>query len=325
MKKTGKFILYGFIVIILVIAGLLGYVKFALPNVGEPEELKVEATPARIERGNYLANSVCVCIDCHSKRDWNKFSGPLMEKTLGQGGEEFSQKYGFPGKYFAKNITPFAIKDWTDGELLRAITTGVSKNGRAMFPVMPYLNYGKLDKEDLYSLIAYIRTLAPIENLVPASKSDFPMNFIINMIPQKANFSTIPDKSDKLAYGKYLFTAASCTDCHTKQEKGKPVPDMDLAGGFKFPLTTGGTVFSANITPDKETGIGNWTEETFVNRFKVYADSTYQPAKINLNDFNSMMPWTMYSTMSTEDLQAIYAYLQTVKPVKNMVVKFKPD
>jgi len=51
---------------------------------------------------------------------------------------------------------------------------------------MPYPNYGRMDKEDIYSMIAYIRSLAPIENEVPESKPDFPMNFIINTIPVKA-------------------------------------------------------------------------------------------------------------------------------------------
>lgn len=324
-QKIKSSIKYLVLLLVIGIVSVLSYVSFALPDVGEPENIKIELTPARIERGRYLANSVTVCMDCHSTRDWNKFGGPLVEGTLGKGGEEFNQKFGFPGKFYARNITPFALKSWSDGEILRAVSSGVNKNGKALFPVMPHPNFGKLDREDLYSIIAYVRTLKPIDNIVPDSKPDFPMNFIINTIPAKPAFTKIPDLSDTVAYGGYLVTAASCNNCHTREEKGTPIPGMKLAGGFEFPLPTGGVVRSANITPDKESGIGNWPEDVFVARFKTYADSTYKPVEIKKGDFNSVMPWLMYSNMKTEDLKAIYAYLRTVKPVTNKVTKFSAD
>lgn len=309
------------VLILLVIVGLL-FVRFALPNVGETEYLKVDATPERIARGAYLANSVAVCIDCHSQRDWSKFSGPVIPGTIGKGGEVFDQRLGFPGSFYAKNISPYGIGEWTDGEILRAISSGVSKDGTALFPVMPHPNYGKMDKEDLIAIIAYLRTLAPIKNDVPKSKADFPMNFILNTIPKKANFSKIPDAKNAVAYGAYLFNAAACFECHTKKDKGAPVAGMELAGGFEFPLPTGGIVRSANISPDKKTGIGNWTEEQFVSRFKIYADSAFVPATVEKGDWNTAMPWTMYAKMKAEDLKAIYAYIKTVKPIENEVVKF---
>jgi mono/diheme cytochrome c family protein len=264
-------------------------------------------------------------MDCHSTRDWNKFSGPLVPGTLGKGGEEFNQKFGFPGQFFSKNITPAGIGNWTDGEVLRAIASGVSKDGSALFPVMPHAAYGRMDKEDVLSIIAYLRTLPAIAHEVPASVPDFPMNFIINTIPKKAEFSKRPDPSDQLAYGAYLFNAAACGDCHTKQEKGQPIAGMELAGGFEFPLFTGGVVRSANITPDTETGIGTWTEQQFVDRFKVFADSSYVPPVFGKGEFNTVMPWMMYAQMTTDDLKAIYAYLKTVKPIKNQVQRFTKD
>lgn len=323
-QNLKKGIKYFVLIAILAIVGLLSYVSFALPDVGDPENITIEITPERIERGKYLAHSVNACMDCHSKRDWTKAAGPIIEGTLGQGGEEFNQEFGFPGKFYSKNITPYALKDWTDGEIFRAITSGVSKDGKALFPLMPHPNYGKSDREDIYSIIAYIRTLKPIENVVPESVPDFPMNFIINTIPQKPQFVKIPDQSNKVAYGAYILNAADCFACHTKQEKGTPLPGMELAGGFEFKMPGGGVVRSANITPDTETGIANWTEEMFVNRFKSYTDSTYKPADIKPGEFNTVMPWTMYGNMKTEDLKAIYAYLRTVKPVKNKVEKFSP-
>ncbi len=321
-QKVKSGIKYFVLLLVAAIIGVLSYVSFALPDVGEPEDIKVELTPKRIERGSYLANSVANCTDCHSERDWNKFAGPLVEGTIGKGGDEFDQKFGFPGKFYAKNITPFALKDWTDGEILRAIAAGVNKDGKALFPLMPHPNFGKLDREDLYSIIAYLRTLAPIENAVPESEPDFPMNFIINTIPKKPAFTKIPNPANQVAYGAYLFTAASCGDCHTKKEEGTPVAGMELAGGFEFPMPHGGVARSANITPDKETGIGSWNEEAFLQRFKIYADSAYKPIDVKDGEFNTVMPWTRFGTMKTEDLKAIYAYLRTVKPVKNQVTKF---
>lgn len=321
MKKTLKYIL---IFILLLVSVLACYLKFVLPDAGPPEDIHVELTPDRIARGRYLANHVSVCMDCHSSRDWSKFSGPLKDGSLGQGGEVFDRKFGFPGSFTSKNLTPEGIGSWTDGELLRAIASGVSRNGKALFPVMPHTSYGKMEKEDLFSIIAYLRTLKPIKNDVPASEVDFPMNFIINTIPQKATYSEPQDESNPLSYGKYLFTAAACADCHTKQEKGKPVPGMELAGGFEFPMPGSGIVRSANITPDKETGIGNWTEDAFVRRFKQYADSNYVQQTVAKGNFNTTMPWTMYSGMSEKDLKALYTYLQHVKPVSNAVEKFRP-
>src|SRR6478752_5224496 len=166
-----------FLIAIMVIA-VLSYVKLALPNVGEPEYLSIKPSVSRLERGKYLATHVCVCVDCHSTRNWNEFSGPVVDGTLGQGGELFDQKFGFPGSFYSKNITPFGIGNWTDGEVLRAISSGVSRDGSALFPIMPHPHFGQMDREDLESIIVYLRTLKSIKNIVPKSEPDFPMNFI---------------------------------------------------------------------------------------------------------------------------------------------------
>jgi hypothetical protein len=321
--KIAKYVLYACAFVLVIVAGLLSYVKIALPNVGDAENLTIEYTPARIERGKYLANSVAVCMDCHSTRDWSKFSGPLTEGTLGKGGERFDQKMGLPGVYHSKNITPFGISRYTDGELFRVIATGVTKEGRAMFPLMPYLYYGRMDKEDIYAIIAYVRSLAPIENAVAESVSDFPMNFIINTIPAKPQHQTRPASSDVLASGAYLINAAGCAECHTKADKGQIIKELCFSGGREFAFPNGSTVRSTNITPDK-TGIGSWTEEQFVQRFKAYSDSGYVAPVVPNGEFNSIMPWTMYSKMNKEDLAAIFQYLKTVKPIENTVERFTP-
>jgi hypothetical protein len=118
-------------------------------------------------------------------------------------------------------------------------------------------------------------------------------------------------------------TAASCIECHTAVDKGKIIEKLAFSGGREFNLPNG-TVRSANITPDKETGIGLWTKESFVKRFAAFADSAYQIPVVKSNEFNTIMPWNMYGHMTTEDLEAIYTYLATLKPISNKVLKFSP-
>ena len=317
MKKVLLTIL---IIVVVVIAGGASYLKFALPDVGAATDLKIDITPERVQHGEYLANHVTLCMDCHSTRDWTKFSGPMVAGTNGKGGELFDEKVGFPGTFYSKNITPANIKDWTDGEIFRAVTTGVDKFGNALFPVMPYHNYGKMDKEDVYDIIAYIRSLPPIENSTPDRTIDFPMNFIVNTIPVKASFTEKPPKSDTIKYGAYLVNAAACEECHTKVNKGQIIPELAFSGGRDFHMPNG-VVNSANITPDKGTGIGGWTAEQFVARFKAYTNPANTPV-MGSTDVNTIMPWTMLAGMDTSDLRSIYAYLQTLKPIKNEVVHF---
>jgi Cytochrome c. len=317
MKKTMFAVLMLLIVFIAVAAS---YVKYALPDVGDAPDLKITITPERVQHGEYLANHVTLCMDCHSTRDWNKFAGPMVDGTLGKGGEYFGEEVGFPGTFYSKNITPANLKDWTDGEIFRAITTGVNKSGNALFPVMPYLYYGKMDKEDVYDIIAYIRTLAPIENKTPEHNINFPMNFIVNTIPSKAEPGQKPSRSDTLQYGAYLVNQAACMECHTQVKKGQVIPELAFSGGREFNMPNG-KVSSANITPDKGTGIGNWTAETFVARFKAYNDPSTLPA-MTPGQVNTIMPWGMFAGMDTADLRSIYAYLRTVKPMKNEVVHF---
>lgn len=320
-----KFLKYGLLVVVVLIVAvglLLTYVKVALPNVGEAENITIEYTAERIERGRYLANSVTVCIDCHSIRDYTKFSGPIKEGTFGQGGERFDQAMGLPGVFYSGNITPMGIGRYNDGELFRLITTGVTKEGRAMFPLMPYKYYGRMDREDIYSIIAYVRSLHPIQNEVPVSVADFPMNFILNTIPEKASLQTKPSPSDRLAYGAYLTNASGCIECHTQVDKGTIIPEVAFGGGREFMFPDKSVLRSSNISPDATTGIGSWTEEAFVQRFKMFADSTYALPEVKPGEFQTIMPWVMYAQMTKEDLSAIFTYLKTVKPISNKVEKF---
>lgn len=309
------------VVVLVIIIGVL-YIKAALPNVGDAPTLQVSLSTERIKHGEYLANHVAVCIDCHSTRDWDRFSGPIKTGTLGMGGQYFGEEEGFPGTFYSKNITPANLKDWTDGEIFRTITTGVDKNEDALFPVMPYLYYGKIDKEDVYDIISYLRTLQPIDNKIQDRKIDFPMNFIVNTIPQKPSFVTKPPKSDTLKYGAYLVNMAACMECHTRVDKGQIIQEFAFGGGREFKMPKG-MLRSANITPDGVTGIGDWTEKAFIERFKLYNKPDSSFVRELKDEVNTVMPWSMYGGMDSTDLAAIYKYLRTVKPIKNVVVHFE--
>jgi len=320
MKKLLRFSLYAVAAILAVAFLVILYVLYFLPRI-PVETIKVEITPERLERGRYLAENVAQCLDCHSARDWSKFSAPAIPGSEGKGGEAFDRTMGFPGNYYAPNITPFHLKDWSDGEMFRAITSGVSRDGRALFPIMPYPSYGKMDREDIYSIIAYIRKLTPVENTPPASVSNFPMNIIINTIPSPNRLSTKPAPTDTVNYGKYLVNAASCAECHTPARRGQIIEEKMFSGSRYFDMP-GGTIVSKNITPDNQTGIGAWTQEDFITRFKAFETAAhYSTEDFKPGDFNTIMPWSNYAKMTDADLAAMYAYLMSVKPISNKVEK----
>ncbi len=307
----------------LLVFGGFAYFQITFPKAEPAPELKIERTPVRVQHGEYLANHVAVCLDCHAQRDWSRYAGPPKPGTRGAGGDHFGHEMGLPGDIYTKNLTPAGVGDWTDGELFRAITTGVGRDGKALFPLMPYNHYGLSDPEDIKDVIAYLRTLPAVKNEIPKRQLDFPLNFIVETMPQPANFQKKPDTLDRVAYGKYLITMASCDDCHTPVgDDHKPVPGREFAGGTDIKLPYG-TIRPANLTPH-ETGLGRWTEEQFVARFRAHASKEFTSPKVDPKGFNTIMPWVMYGGMKESDLKAIFAYLRTVKPVKNEVVKFTP-
>jgi mono/diheme cytochrome c family protein len=292
------------------------------PRVASPPTVLIHVTAALIERGLYLANHVAVCMDCHSTRDWDAFSGPIVPGTEGAGGERLGKEFGFPGTFYATNITPAGLSQWSDGEILRAITGGVTRSGRAMFPVMPYPSYRSLSEADAEAIVAYIRTITPVAREIPPSQLDFPMNLLVRTLPEPYAPQPSPDRSSPVAYGRYLTTIAGCPVCHTRSERGKPIQGMEYAGGAAFDVPLAGRVQSANITPDSDTGIGNWPRDFFIARFRDPASAGTQRLPPKDRRLNTIMPWTMFAGMTDEDLGAIYAYLRTVRPVKNHVTRF---
>jgi mono/diheme cytochrome c family protein len=317
-------ILLVLVVIVVVAAGAgVAYLFANYPNVPPAENVTITATPERLARGEYLARNVAQCVDCHAQRDWSKYAGPVVEGSFGRGGERFGDPDGAVRALYSKNITPAALGSWSDGEVIRAITTGVSKDGEPLFPIMPYLMYAKLSREDVEAIVAYIRTLKPIEYTAPPRELGMPLPLIVRTLPRPAEFRPIPPTTDRVAYGEYMTTAAACADCHTPiDSQGQPLPGRHFAGGFEFKMPGGAIARSANITPDATTGIGSWSEQQFIDKFKAFDGAPHRALTPAEQRENTPMPWTGYAGMTREDLGAIYAYLRTVKPVINRVTKF---
>lgn len=275
-------------------------------------DVMVERTPERIKRGEYLANKVMACMECHTGAD-PKTHAPDFSK-FGQGGKYFGPEHGLPGKIYAPNLTSDArtgLGAWSDGEILRAMREGVRKDGQALFPLMPYQNYRTMSDEDAYAIVAYLRTLPPKESQVPARQLDFPLNMLVNTMPRPLDGPVPPAPTEQVAYGQYVFTQAGCTDCHTPMDKGQPIKEKLAAGGTEFKM--GDHVLRVpNITPDPETGIGTWSDA----EIKAAIQFGKRPDGKALNP---MMPWQWYNGMTEKDASALVAYMRTIPPVKNAV------
>jgi mono/diheme cytochrome c family protein len=320
-----------FIVLTSLLLLSIAAIYFSSCNDNKKEEPKAaEANKDSIDnvlkRGEYLVTSVAACLDCHSKRDFAKYAGPVVPGTEGMGGEVFDHKLfdAVPGTVYARNITPdteTGIGTWTDEEVLRAITQGINKNGDTLFPLMPYANFNHMAKQDLLSIIAYIRTLKPIKNKVPARQLMIPisMAYPAAALQPSVDNNVRPPESDRVKYGEYMVNFADCGTCHTPFVKGQPDFSHAFAGGNTF--NPGDfKVTSANITPDSATGIGAWNEERFLNKFTPYREE--KGYNFNPGKQNTIMPLTVYAHMKDDDLRAIYAYLHTLKPVTNKVEKY---
>jgi mono/diheme cytochrome c family protein len=146
---------------------------------------------------------------------------------------------------------------------------------------------------------------------------------------------------DPVARGKYLVTVGSCNDCHTPWKMGEkgPEPDMtkylsghpqemvvppppQLSEGPWMWLGTGtmtafagpwGVSYTANLTPDDETGIGVWTEDIFINAMR--SGKHWRQTRPILPP----MPWFSLAAMTDEDLKAVFSFLKSLPPIKNMV------
>jgi mono/diheme cytochrome c family protein len=244
------------------------------------------------------------------------------------GGFVFDEKFGVPGRVAAPNLTPDGETGkgaWSDGELMRAFREGVSRDGHALFPMMPYWRFREMSDEDAEAVTAYLRTFPPLHHQVPPAQIDFPANLLIKLAPKPlaGPVHAPDDERDHLGYGRYLVTLAGCQECHTPRDAhGKLDQSRAFTGGQEL-RGPWGRVVSANLTPDEETFVGQATRDEFIGRFKAFAPLVADPP-LAPRGRNTVMPWLAFSGMTERDLGAIYDYLRTLKPVHHRVVSF-PD
>ena len=300
----------------LLVGGVLAWYLVVLPPAVPPPDITIERTPERVARGEYLANAVFGCMYCHSTRDWTQFAGPVVPGTLGKGGQVFDQGQGLSGSIVSANLTPHHLGSWTDGEIYRAITSGLHRDGHAMFPLMPWDAYIWLKTEDVYAIIAYLRSLPPIAADWPPRQPSLLMRIIANSRVRAAEPWDV-DESDPVARGEYIAVVAGCRFCHTT-----PAP-RTLAnfnsenvrgfwgGGLVIPGHGDPALPASNISPDPVAGIGGWTVEQFIGRFRQY-DGARVP--VGPDDPNTEHAWTEYARLSDADLADLYAYLMAQPP-----------
>ncbi|MBT3398891.1 MAG: cytochrome c [Rhodospirillaceae bacterium] len=250
-----------------------------------------------LERGTYLMESIVACGNCHTPQGPN---GPIAGKNLA-GGLLFEEP-GFVA--VSSNITPdreTGIGSWSDAQIIASIREGKRPDGSTIGPPMPIGMYRGLSDWDAQAIVAYLRTVKPVRNVVAKSKYEFPLPPAYG--PPVGSVPNVP-RDDRVAYGAYLAgPAGHCMECHTPFAKPgmRDFENKLGAGGAEF-HGPWGTSVSADITPT------------------ALADRSYADIKARITtgtraDGARMAPpmaYPFYANITEEDLQAIVAYLRTL-------------
>ncbi len=267
------------------------------------------STAARFERGKVLTFSICG--GCHYDRQIKKFVGAEMHDIP-----------DIAGKVVSANLTHSqaagVIDHYSDAEIRYLLKTGIARDGR-------FLNYmlrPNMADEDIAAIIVYLRStdeaVQPGQNTAGTTKLTFIgkayMNLKARPAPYKADVK-LPGANNQVEMGYYLVDNLGCFHCHSKKLTSLNYINPDqtkgyLAGGIKFKDEKGTVVHAANITPDKETGIGNYTSEQFLKAMKEGIDLEGEKLK---------PPMPKFTMLKNVEIDAIYAYLQTVPAKQNPV------
>ncbi|MBM4260733.1 MAG: cytochrome C [Deltaproteobacteria bacterium] len=227
------------------------------------------------------------------------------------------------GTVYSTNITPdkeTGLGDWTDQQFMDAMTKGLRKDGSRLLPVMPYTLYSGMAQEDLRALLSYLRSLKPVRKPTPELKTSTPFARSVATAAWLKAFGTFyesPAQAPKagIARGKYLTDhVAICGDCHTPRNSlGVPSRTLYMAGSPKDgPIGE----LVPNITPDKETGIGDWKREDI-------AELLIKGIKPDFDNVQGLMLEVIqgaphgYKDMTREDALAIADYLKSIPAIKN--------
>ena len=313
MKKVAKvagitlLFFIGVLVIIFLyvqISGIPSYEKASF-------EYHVISTPESIARGEKLATMLCG--GCHLNQETGKLSGKRMPDAPSEFGEIFSQ-----------NITQdkeFGIGEWSDAEIVYLLRTGIKRDGTYSPPYMAKLP--NMADADINAIVSFLRSNHPM--VTPAAVPDTPCqpSFLTKILSKTVfkpfsmpkNEIPMPDTSNSLELGEYLAYNLECFSCHSADFKSNdflnPEKSVGYFGGGNKPLDGEGRVKpTPNLTPDKETGIGNWPKEKFIRAVK-FGLKDNEPALV--------FPMIPYTQLTDREAGAIYDYLQTIPAISNKV------
>jgi mono/diheme cytochrome c family protein len=264
-----------------------------------------------LERGTYLVRGIAACGNCHTPKD---AAGKARTDLELAGGPELDLPVG---KAVAPNITPdteTGIGAWTDEQIIAAIREGKRPDGRIIGPPMPIALYRDMSDGDVRAIVAYLRTVKPASHKVTESAYKIPLPHAYG--PPVAHVAEVP-RDDKIAYGAYLAgPVGHCIECHTPF-KAPGVLDMSRvgAGGRELPAFTpdgeGAVVVSANITSDRESGLGSWSDDEIKTAIR-------RGQRKDGLELVRTMPFDWYAHISDPDLDAIIVYLRSLKPVATL-------
>lgn len=314
MKKFFKWLGIILCALLLIITGVVLYIYFSdLPSYDVAvRDVHVQSTPERVERGRKLAS--VLCMECHKNPETQLLTGNEMVDVP----KEF-------GRVFSKNITQHpekGIGKWSDGEIVWLLRTGIHpKTGQYVPPWMP--KFLKMSDEDLYSIISFLRSDDPM--LKPtavdnrASETTLLVKILCRTVFTPLDYPSGPiagpDTNNAVEHGRYLANSVlDCYACHSGDFKTMDIHNPEksgdyYAGGNEMLDVNGAMIPTVNITPDKETGIGSWTQEQFVNSLK----SGFRP-----NGTLLKFPMGRFHHLSDKEIEHIYAFLKTVPPIKKV-------
>jgi mono/diheme cytochrome c family protein len=313
MKKTLKVLGIVLGVLILLIGAVLTYINFTGIPTYEVAQIDYQhvSSPEIVERGKKL--TLTLCAGCHKDSQTGLLTGSQMLDAP----KEF-------GKIYSQNITQskeHGIGNWTDAELLYLLRTGIKPDGQYIPPYMAKLAH--MADSDLNAIIAFLRSDDPAVKAVEKADQPSEVSILTKLLTHVAwkpmempkQEITLPDSTDKVALGKYLSLNLECFSCHSADFKSNdyanPVNSAGYFGGGNPTLNNEGQVITtSNLTPDPETGIGNWSEEKFINAVKY---------GIKEGENALRYPMAPFSLLTDYEVSAIYVYLQTIPAIENKV------
>ncbi|MDR3535773.1 MAG: cytochrome c [Acetobacteraceae bacterium] len=213
---------------------------------------RADAPADLVKRGEYLTRAAD-CASCHTGPDGREFVG----------GYKFTLPFG---TLYAPNITPdkqTGIGDYTDEEFVAALQRGVGHGGKHLYPVMPYTAYTLMGRDDVLAIKAYLFSLQPVQAVPPPNAMRFPFDqrwlMVFWNLLNNPDHRFQPDTTRPADWnrGAYLVEALGhCQQCHTPRNFMQA-----LNTGQPFAGAVAQDWVAYNLTSDKESGIGAWSDQ----------------------------------------------------------------